>query len=78
MVSFKAQSHMSNDGVLRSEVPTQDANDALGVGLQRAQPSEHEGWPPHFFSEVIGSWEGEFPPRDQGEYEVREDQEGEE
>ena len=73
MESFKVQAHVGSDGVLRLEVPTQSADADLEVELKLVQSQARSSWPPHFFSEVIGSWEGEYPPRNQGEYEVRED-----
>lgn len=74
MESYKVQSYVGADGVLHLEVPTRYANADLEIEVKVSPSSKRgSGWPPHFFSEVIGSWQGEFPPREQGDYEVRQE-----
>jgi hypothetical protein len=75
MESFKIQTHVGHDGVLRLEVPTKYADTQLDieVNVVQSHAEPHRSWPQNFFTEVIGSWEGDFPSREQGEYEVRED-----
>lgn len=71
------RSHVGTDGVLRLEVPTEfsDADLEVTVLLSPAgsTTSTTAEWQPGFFTEVIGSWEGELNRPDQGEFEIRED-----
>ncbi|KAI9130042.1 hypothetical protein [Acaryochloris sp. CCMEE 5410] len=71
------RSHVGADGVLRLEVPTEFADADLEVTVllspaESSAPTTIE-WQPGFFSDVIGSWEGELTRSDQGEFEIRED-----
>lgn len=71
------RSHVGADGVLRLEVPTEFADADLDVTVLLS-PAESPAsttveWQPGFFSEVIGSWEGELTRPDQGEFEIRAD-----
>lgn len=71
------RSHVGADGVLRLEVPTEFADADLEVTVLLS-PAESPAsamveWQPGFFSDVIGSWEGELTRPDQGELEIRED-----
>jgi hypothetical protein len=67
---FKVRSHVGEDGVLHLAVPTRyvDADIEVEVMMKPAPQGKSRSWPDNFFTDVIGSWEGEFAPRDQGEY----------
>lgn len=70
------RSHVGTDGVLRLEVPTNfsDADLDVTVLLSPAEsPASMTEWQPGFFTDVIGSWEGELTRPNQGEFEIRED-----
>lgn len=81
MKSVTLRSHVGADGILNLQVPVGITNAELEVMVivqPLVQPelktSEHTGWMPGFFEEVIGSWEGEPLVRpDQGTYEIREE-----
>lgn len=69
--------HVAADGVLRLKVPAGFANADLDVTLEvssagtngRPPTPEELGWPPGFFEETFGAWEGEPLERpDQGEF----------
>ncbi|NJR57217.1 MAG: hypothetical protein HC768_23465 [Acaryochloris sp. CRU_2_0] len=71
------RSHVGADGVLRLEVPTDFSNADLDVTVllspAESLASTTAQWQPGFFTDVIGSWEGELTRPDQREYEIRED-----
>jgi hypothetical protein len=80
MQTLQLRSQAGDDGVLHVKIPVgiPHAEYQVVVVLQpaAAEPGaktpEELGWPPGFFEEVIGSWQGEFV-RDQGEFEKREE-----
>ena len=71
------RSHVGTDGVLRLEVPTEFSDAELDVTVLLSPAESPDAtttqWQPGFFSEVIGSWEGELTRPDQGEVDIRED-----
>ena len=82
MQSIKLRSHVGPDGVLRLHIPVglPDTELEVVVVLQplastSQQPvAEERRWPPGFFEETAGAWQGELLVRgSQGEYEMREE-----
>jgi hypothetical protein len=64
------------DGVLHLSVPlgTPEAEFEVVVVAQPALPEAADGdWPPGFFEETAGAWQGELERAPQGEYEKREE-----
>jgi hypothetical protein len=65
-----------DDGVLRLQVPVEGPGERYHVILHleaegsMADEAKH-GWPPGFFEETAGQWEGNFPDESEGEYEER-------
>jgi hypothetical protein len=80
MQTLQIRSQAGDDGVLHLKIPvgTPHAEYQVVVVLQRASAEpkpktpEELGWPPGFFEETAGAWQGEFV-RDQGEFEKREE-----
>ena len=66
------------DGVLHVNVPVGTAETEFDVVvILQAKPTatpdspESRGWPPGFFENTAGKWEGEFERPPQGEFEKR-------
>ena len=78
MISIQTKSHIGADGTLAVPVPTALRETDVEVMLivqpmpwTKNDPDEN-GWPPGFFEETYGSWQGEPLERDpQGEFEGR-------
>jgi hypothetical protein len=82
MQTIQLRSRVGADGVLHLQVPVSVTNTDVEVivivqpqaaGAKQPTPTELD-WPPGFFEETAGAWQGEplvRPP--QGEYEVREE-----
>ncbi|MCQ3979966.1 MAG: hypothetical protein DPW09_41645 [Anaerolineae bacterium] len=81
MQSIKLQSHVGSDGILKLEIPLglTDADLEVLVVVQPLLVSspatpEELGWPPGFFEETAGAWQGEPLIREaQGDYEIRDE-----
>ena len=82
MQSITLQSHVGVDGILKLQVPVGITNTDLEVMVvvQPIAPAsgrktpEDLGWPPGFFEQTAGCWQGEPLVREpQGEYEVRDE-----
>jgi len=77
METITLHSRVGADGVLKLQVPVKLTNTDLDVVLivqPVASGGQEPGWPPGFFEEVAGGWQGELLVReDQGQYEVREE-----
>ncbi|MGC1377036.1 MAG: hypothetical protein WA821_12465 [Anaerolineales bacterium] len=80
MQSVTLHTYVGKDGILKLETPIgiQDAEleVLLVVNLVKkkraARPQKAKGWPPGFFTDVVGGWQGEPLVREpQGEYEIR-------
>jgi hypothetical protein len=76
METITLHSRVGADGLLKLQVPVNLTNTELEVVLI-VQPvgsaSQVPGWPPEFFKEVAGGWQGELLLREeQRPYEVRE------
>jgi hypothetical protein len=69
------------DGVLHLDIPLGAAEAEFEVivvvqarGAAGRKPTPEElGWPPGFFEQTAGAWQGEFERAPQGEYEKREE-----
>jgi len=79
MQNITLHSHIGPDGILNLKIPftSNDANLEVKIIIQPITPKsktpEEFGYPPNFFGEVIGGWEGEPLVRaEQGEFEQRE------
>ncbi len=79
MTIIQTKTHIGADGTLSVQVPTALRETDVEVTLTfqpslQAQTSPEElGWPPGFFEETAGAWQGEPLERGpQGEYEERE------
>ncbi len=77
METITLHSRVGADGLLKLQVPVNLTNTELEVVLI-VQPvvsaGQEHGWPPEFFKEVAGGWQGEPLLREeQGPYEIRED-----
>ncbi len=80
MQTIRVRSRAGEDGVLHLRIPLGNAGAEYEVlvVLQPLPPDgqagtpEALGWPPGFFEETAGAWQGEFI-REQGEYEKREE-----
>jgi hypothetical protein len=72
---------VGTDGVLHLDIPTGDPNvefEVLVVMQPTAIPAptttpEERGWPPRFFEQTAGKWQGELERAPQGEYEKRDE-----
>ena len=77
METITLHSRVGADGLLKLQVPVRMTNTDLEVVLivhPLTSTEQNLGWPPGFFEEVAGSWQGERLVRDdQGQYEIRED-----
>ena len=69
------------DGVLHLDIPVGEKNADFEV-LVVVQPTvltaskqtpEERGWPPGFFEQTAGKWQGELQRAPQGEYEKRDE-----
>jgi hypothetical protein len=63
------------DGILHLSIPlgTQETEYELVLIAQpQAPPFSHPDWPPGFFEQTAGAWQGELERAPQGEYEKRE------
>ena len=84
MISFKTKAHIGTNGTLTVDVPTPLRETDVEVmvvvqplpasGTVPVTPTPEElGWPPGFFEQTAGAWQGEPLERGpQGEYEPRE------
>lgn len=81
MKSIKLQSHVGSDGILKLEIPLglTDADLEVLVVVQplislASTTPEDLGWPPGFFEETAGVWQGDPLIREeQGDYEIRDE-----
>lgn len=77
METITLHSRVGADGLVKLQVPVKMTNTELDVVLivqPVASADQKPGWPPGFFEEVAGGWQGELLVReDHGQYEVRED-----
>lgn len=80
MQTIETQSHIGADGILHLSLPVNLPETDVDIivvqprGGAQSNGSAAKGWPPGFFEEVIGGWQGEMLERpEQGEYEVREE-----
>jgi hypothetical protein len=76
MRAIQIRGKTGTDGVLHLSVPlgTPEAEFELMVVAQpTGAETTDEGWPPGFFEETAGAWQGELERAPQGEYEKRED-----
>jgi hypothetical protein len=77
MQSLTLHTRVGRDGILKIETPIGIANADLEVVLV-VHPLENAhpflDWPPNFFTEIVGGWEGAPLIREsQGTYETRSD-----
>jgi len=82
MQSITLKSHVGTDGILKLQVPVGITNADLEV-MVVVQPialaatlktPQDLGWPPGFFEQTAGCWQGEPLIREpQGEYEIRDE-----
>lgn len=82
MQSVTVRSHIGSDGVLNLQIPVEmkDVDVEVVVTMRPLEGSDLEavaqanGWPPGFFTNVIGGWKGDPLVREpQLEYETREE-----
>lgn len=80
MQSLTLHTYVGKDGILKLETPIGIKETELEVILvvnplkkkRTAKPEPAKGWPPGFFTEVVGGWQGKPLVREpQGEYETR-------
>jgi hypothetical protein len=81
LVTYHTHTRVSKDGVLTIRLPSELAESEVEVTVE-AKPAHAPGdersrkdlgWPPGFFEETAGHWQGEPLVREpQGDYEVRE------
>jgi len=77
MQSLRLRAHVGKDGILKLKTPIGIKNRDLEIilvvhALEDDLPVE--AWPDHFFTEVIGGWEGTPLVREpQGDYEARDE-----
>jgi hypothetical protein len=80
MQTVHVQSQTGSDGILHLEIPVglpnADVDVVLVIQPRGLAPSpeaadEAPGWPPGFFEETAGAWQGALV-RDQGQFEERE------
>jgi hypothetical protein len=77
MQSLTLHARVGKDGILKIETPIGITDTELDVILVISpttkkpddQDTQAKGWPPGFFTEVIGGWQGE----PQGKYETRDE-----
>lgn len=82
MQSVTVRSHVGSDGVLNLQIPVElkDVDVEVVVTMKPLETSDLEtiaqanGWPPGFFTNVIGAWKGDPPVREpQGDYPERDE-----
>ncbi len=78
MISIQTKTHVGPDGTLTVQVPTTlretDVDVMLVLQLVTSPNTEALGWPPGFFEQTAGAWQGEPLERlPQGDYERREE-----
>ncbi len=82
MQTITLHSHVGADGILNLQIPVglKDVDLEVVVTLKTLANEDLEalaqanGWPPGFFTNVIGSWEGDPLVREpEGDYEEREE-----
>lgn len=73
MQSLTLHTHVGKDGILKLETSIGMRDTEVDVVLIFNPVKESaKGWPPGFFTEVVGGWQGEPLVREsQGEYETR-------
>ncbi len=73
MQSITLHTRVGKDGILKLETPIGMSDTELEVVLVLNPIIESvAGWPPDFFTEVVGEWQGEPLVREpQGQYETR-------
>ena len=68
METITLHTRVGSDGLLKLQVPVKLTNTELEVVLI-VQPvgttGQEHGWPPEFFKEVAGGWQGELLLRDE-------------
>ena len=75
MRSIQVRGKTGADGVLHLSIPvgTPDAEVEAVVVVQPEKPAAtDDSWPPGFFEQTAGAWQGELERAPQGEYEKRE------
>lgn len=82
MENVTLRSHVGADGMLNLQIPValRDVEVEVVLTMRPVDKSELEtlaqanGWPPGFFTNVVGGWQGDPPTREpEGDYEVREE-----
>ena len=75
MQSITLRTRVGKDGILKLETPIGITDTELEVVLvvnPVVEEQNAKGWPPGFFTEIIGGWQGERLVREpQGVYEMR-------
>jgi hypothetical protein len=73
MRSIQVRGKTGADGVLHLSIPVEapHAEFDIVVVVQQQPVTVHPSWPPGFFEETAGAWQGEFERAPQGEYEKR-------
>ena len=75
MRSIQVRGKAGADGVLRLSIPVGTAGaecEVVVVVQPQAPPAVHPDWPPGFFEQTAGAWQGELERAPQGEYDKRE------
>jgi hypothetical protein len=80
MQTLQFRSQAGEDGILHLDIPSgiPHAEFEVVVVLQprirepQSRSTEDRGWPPGFFEETAGAWQGDFV-RDQGQFEERDE-----
>jgi len=74
MLSHTLHTHVGSDGILKLEMPISITISDLEVILIVNPVSPIVEWPPSFFTDILGVWEGSPLTRDpQGSYESRDE-----
>jgi hypothetical protein len=76
MKTIPMRGKTGTDGVLQLSIPlgTPEAEfDLVVVAQPAASDATDSDWPPGFFEETAGAWQGELERAPQGEYEKREE-----
>jgi hypothetical protein len=81
MQTIQVREKTGADGVLNLRIPLGLAETECEVTVvvqpksteSRKPTPEELGWPPGFFDQVVGKWQGEFERPPQGEFEERDD-----
>jgi hypothetical protein len=78
--SIMLKTHVGADGVIKLQVPAGVTNTDVDVVLvwvpleSKPKGADALGWPPGFFEQTAGAWQGEKLSREpQGEYEIRDE-----